>query len=101
MILQGAKVPMGYITFGLVALPTIFALISDVFSDVALDTVLPSFFAGFLIGNQTLLNYGGEIAVAAPYLFLVAVVIWIYFFLNPSKRRIEKMKTRQADTKAR
>lgn len=89
---EGSAVPLGVVSIILIAFPAIFALVSDVLSDIALDTALPSFFVGFLLAN----NFLYEISVFVlfvPYAVAASLGIWLYIVLHPSIRRVQKLKT--------
>jgi hypothetical protein len=103
---EGASIPIGYIAFFILAIPTIFALISELFSDIAIDIILPAGFGGFLIFNQTLttISIAGlpwYFTLAIPYILIVTYFVWLYFFLNPSKRRVNKLKSIQPNERSR
>lgn len=90
---MGYHVPLGFIGVFILLFPALFAIISTGFSDVLLDTILPSFFFGFVIANQYLYNIS-VIIVCLPYIALVSYLVWLFVIFNPSKRRVKKLQTR-------
>ena len=81
--------------FGMLILffPVLFAILSTAFSDVILDTMLPSIFSGLVLGNLVL-YYISIFLLFLPYLVLLAYLVWIFLIYNPSNRRVEKLGRR-------
>lgn len=97
---EGIHVNMGFIPFILLAGPILMSLINELLSDATLDIMLPSLFSGFLMFNQFLFDIS-PILVAVPYILAIIVWIWLYIFLKPSQRRIEKLRKSSVDDKMR
>lgn len=90
---EGRYVPIGYLTFLLTILPVLLALASQALSDGIMDIILPAVSSGFVVGNLYLYAIS-PLILAIPYIVATAFFIWLYIFLNPSKRRLDKLQHR-------
>jgi hypothetical protein len=97
---EGASVSIGHVTFLLVVIPALLALVSEVLSELTLETLLPSLFSGFLIANQVLYQTS-VIVLIIPYLAVAAFLIWSYVIFHPSKRRVMRLEQIPPNQRAR
>ena len=90
---NGFHTPSSFVGTLILFFPVVFAILSTAFSDVILETMLPSILSGFLLANLVL-YYISIFILLLPYLMLFSYVVWLFLIYNPSIRRVQKLERR-------
>ena len=67
--------------------------LSTAFSEIILETILPSILSGFILVNVVLYNVS-VLVLILPYLTFFVFFMWLFLIYNPSHRRIQKLGRR-------